>query len=143
MNGKWHFITTTIIFIALWIIFRFYFDKEYFTISQLIAAIPLTFFPDVDTNFKKTLGHRNWFMHSIILWVIIYILNPYFVFLAIVLAVGLHCLCDLRFCRQQQVGFYCIKVIGDWDLNGRWSTLWLVVNFIVAFAIFSYVVIVY
>lgn len=123
-------------------------QKPYFTITQVISAIPISFFPDVDQNFKF-LGHRNWFTHSIIIWEFVYIFNLHFIFLILILAIGLHCLCDVRFRSKKQVGFYTIKLLGIKsfgryrykNLNGKWSTVWLIINFCVAFVQFFIIII--
>ncbi|MBD3196564.1 MAG: hypothetical protein GF317_16025 [Candidatus Lokiarchaeota archaeon] len=161
MRGKYHLILTTLFFLSLWGVFNIWLGKEYISITQILTAIPLSYFPDIDTNFKF-LGHRNWFTHSIILWVGIYYFNPHSIFLLIVLAVGFHCLCDCRVKRSKQRGYYTIKILPivimfrvDFylrfipllksgkvrykGLNGRNSTIWLLLNFIVSLGLFLYV----
>lgn len=149
MKGKWHFIFTTIFLIGLWVIFGLYLNKPYFTITQIIAAVPISFFPDVDQNFKM-LGHRNWFTHSIMLWMIIYLFNLHFIFLIFMLGIGFHCLCDMRLRPSKQVGYYTIKWFGYRKpvnyvykgLNGTESTIWLFMNFLISFVIFIVVMLV-
>ncbi len=148
LRGKHHFLWTTIFFIGLWLLFGIYLKKDYFTITQVIAAIPISFFPDVDKNFL-VMGHRNWFSHSILLWIIIYIYNPYFIFLILMLGIGFHCLLDINFEKERQKGYYTIKWFGyslktsKWHykgLNGKNSTIWLFLNFFIALSLFIYVI---
>lgn len=151
MRGKGHLIWTTVFFVVLWVIFNLWFGKDYFTITQVIAAIPLSFFPDIDKNFGF-LGHRSWFTHSIILWEIVYIFNPHFIFLIIILAIGFHCLCDIRIKRRKRTGFYTIKWFGILRPNGHWkykgmggrnSTIWLMCNFILVFIQFIIIILLF
>lgn len=163
MKGKYHLVFTTIFFLALWGFFNVFLQKEYLNITQVLAAIPLSYFPDIDTNFKA-LGHRNVFTHSIILWCIIYIFNPHIIYLLITLSVGFHCLCDCHLLKKdKRRGFYTIKLIpivklftthyalhiipilkcGKVEykgLNGKWSTVWLLMNFVVGGGLFLSVV---
>jgi len=141
MKGKWHFVFTTTFLILLWVIFGVVLQKPYFTITQIIAAVPISFFPDVDQNFSF-LGHRNWFTHSIILWVIIYIFNPHFIFLTLQLGIGFHCLCDIRLRPEKQVGYYTIKWFKGKGLNGLQSTAWLNLNFWISFILFAVIVLI-
>lgn len=157
MKGKGHFVCTTIFFIGLWIVFGLVLNKTYFTITQVLAAISISFFPDIDRNFKA-LGHRHWFTHSIILWEVVYAFNLHFEFLLLVLGVGFHCLCDIRINPKKQVGFYTIKLYGYkienpdkkakeryiWkykSLDGATSTLLLNLNFWIAFIQFLLVIV--
>ena len=150
MRGKWHFVTTTIFIVFLWIIFGLWLGKPYFNITQVIAAIPISFFPDIDQNFKM-LGHRNWFTHSIILWVVIYLFNPHFIFLLLMLGIGFHCLMDIRLQPKKQVGYYTIKWYGYRGTNlkysykgmdGLLSTYYLTINFAISFIVFITIVLV-
>jgi len=150
MRGKWHFVLTTGFFITLWLIFNIWLKKEFFTITQIIAAIPISFFPDVDHNFK-VMGHRNWFTHSIVLWEVVYLFNQHFIFLTLMLGIGFHCLCDIRLQPKKQVGYYTIKWFGMKNLgrytypnlNGVYSTLWLSLNFLIAFIQFIVIVVIF
>jgi len=150
MRGKWHFVLTTGFFITLWLIFNIWLKKEFFTITQIIAAIPISFFPDVDHNFK-VMGHRNWFTHSILLWEVVYLFNQHFIFLTLMLGIGFHCLCDIRLQPKKQVGYYVIKWFGVkkngrytyLNLNGGYSTLWLNLNFWIAFIQFIIIVVIF
>ncbi|KKN34035.1 hypothetical protein LCGC14_0797960 [marine sediment metagenome] len=150
MRGKWHFVLTTGFFITLWLIFNIWLKKEYFTITQIIAAIPISFFPDVDHNFK-VMGHRNWFSHSIILFEIVYLFNHDSIFLILILGIGFHCLCDIRLQPKKQVGYYTIKWFGIKkngkykypNLNGKYSTVWLNLNFWIAFIQFIIIVVIF
>jgi hypothetical protein len=162
VNKKCHVIYSTIILVGLWLIFRFYFGKEYFTITLVIAAIPMCLYSDIDCSIPP-FGHRNWLFHSIIVWVVIFIFNPMFVFVLFIFAIGIHCLLDIRFCARKRVGFYTIKIwmiptlsILDkenkqniivwktlWGLNGAWSTLFLVANFLISIIILGWFLYVY
>jgi len=127
----------------IWIIFKFFIIRPEVTITLTLAAIPISFFPDVDQNFKKTLGHRNWFTHSIILWLIIYIFNiGDIMILTMMLGVGIHCLSDCRFRSEKQKGYYTIKWFKGKGLDGFGSTLYLTLNFIVSLSLFLGVVLV-
>lgn len=150
MNKKSHIITTSIVLIAFWLIFRFIFKKEYFTFTLVIASIPICLYNDIDTSIPA-FGHRNFAFHSIIIWVIIFYFNQSFMFILFIFTAGLHDLCDIRFCSRKRVGFYTIKVwmrpslslfdkenkqnIIVWKtlfgLNGAWSTLYLILNFLI------------
>lgn len=130
MNGRSHLITTTIFFLVLMIVF------EKITITLVLAAIPLSYFPDIDNNFKQTIGHRNIITHSIILWVIIGIFNPNSIFVFIIAAVGFHCLCDIRWMKRKQTGYYTIKYTAHKGMNGYLSTIWLLGNAIISITIF-------
>jgi len=152
LNGNSYFITTSLFFIAIWLIFGIFFDKGYVTITQILAGVPLSFFPDIDHNFSF-LGYRNLLTHSIIIWEIIYLFNPHFIFLLIILAVGFHCLCDTLWNKKKQHGFYTIKYIGLFNeekkrwrykgLSGGESTFWLASNFIVAIIQFVAIVLIF
>lgn len=148
MNGKSHYRIVFITFLALWVIFRIVFNKPYFSIIDVLIATICGIAPDVDQFFKK-LGHRNWFLHSIIPFLVGYYFNQHFIYLMFILATGIHCICDIRFVKDVQRGFYCIKIINlpkrkyDITLNGRWSTVWLVSQFIIAVILFSYVMVIF
>jgi len=148
MRGKWHFVLTTLFLITLWLVFGIWLNKPYFTITQVIAAIPISFFPDIDQNFKF-LGHRNWFTHSIVIWEFVYLFNLHFLPLTLMLGIGFHCLCDIRLRPKKQIGYYTIKWFGTKkkgrysypNMNGAYSTLWLNLNFWVAFIQFTLIVV--
>jgi hypothetical protein len=70
---------------------------------------------------------------------------------------GLHCFCDVRWNSRKRKGFYTIKIwmygvpavfVKDnenkeklmiwktlWGLNGAWSTIWLMANFLISITI--------
>lgn len=143
MRGKWHFITTTLFFILLWLII------PEVQITEIIFPSVLATFSDIDLQFKF-LGHRSFLTHSIIIPFIIYLFNPYIDYLLIMLSIGLHCLCDIRISKKKQVGYYTIKWFGlkkkgrysYKNLDGAWSTAWLSLNFWVAFIQFIIIVVV-
>jgi hypothetical protein len=158
MDKKSHTTITLVFLIVLWIIIKFILKKDYFLWIFIILSIPATWSPDIDKAFESA-GHRSIIFHSIVFPVVcFYITLQYnlavfsFYLLLTVVVVGLHCLCDIRFVRRKRVGFYTIKIlqvpdISIWDrknrknivvwktkigLNGFWSTVWLVCNFVVA-----------
>ena len=153
MNGKSHLITTSLVLIGLWIVFGLVLNKDYFTISLVIVAIPITFFPDIDLKFNA-LGHRNFFTHSIILWCILFYFNPSFLFILFIFVNGLHCFADCRWNSRKRIGYYTVKIFmymafnihhkdADnitvwrtvWGMNGACSTLYLILNFIISIII--------
>ena len=145
MKGKWHFILTTILFVTIWIVFKLVLNVEWLQLPYLIAAIPWCWFPDVDSNFNS-LGHRNFWSHNIIVPFFMYLFVPHPIVLASVVAVGFHCLCDIRLNREKWKGKYCVKFLKrknlfrGWvtvlSLNGKWSTVYLLVQFVISITIF-------
>ena len=157
MNKKSHIIYSSIVLIGLWIICRFIFNKEYFTITLVIAAIPICLYNDIDTSINA-LGHRNLFFHSIILWVIIFLFNPTFLFILFIFASGLHCLLDVRYNSSKRTGFYTIKIWMRlslsllnmekqwktlWGMSGAWSTVWLILQFLISIIFMGWFLYVY
>jgi len=140
MRGKYHLIVTMIFFLVIYLIFGVILEKHYITITVILTGVIFSFFPDIDQNFP-IIGHRNIITHSIIFTLITYLLHPHFIFLLFNLAVGFHCLCDCRVRRSKMRGYYTIKLMKGRGLDGKWSTIWLLGNFIVSFGIFLGVVI--
>jgi hypothetical protein len=154
MNGKNHIFIISIVLIGLWILFGLILNKDYFTITIILPSIILTLFPDIDQNFSM-IGHRSIFTHNVILWIIIFYFNPTFLFILFILSTGIHCLLDCRWQSEKRRGFYTIKILQYpafafrhkesptdiiiWrtklGLNGSWSTVWLVINFIIAIGV--------
>ena len=135
MRGKWHIVGDLVFFITLWIIF------PRITISMVFISIMAAYAPDADQNFEM-LGHRSFWSHNSLIWLIFFIFNPDVYLLTISLALGFHCLLDLRFTKQ--VGFYTIKILkintgtlwySKYRMNGTQTTAWLILNFIVPFII--------
>ena len=157
MNGKSHLLIISLILIGLWIIFGIYLEKDYFTISIILPAIVITLFPDLDQRFSM-FGHRSIITHNIGIWILIFLFNQSFLFILFIFSTGVHCLADCRFCTRKRVGFYTVKVwmypslsifdkenkqnIVVWKtlfgLNGGWSTIWLVGNFVCSLIIFGW-----
>lgn len=129
MKKQYHLITTTIFLIA----FAYIFEK--ITITLVMAAFVYCLVPDLDQlkGIKEFVGHRFFLSHSIIIWVIIGIFNPDPIFILIPAVIGLHCLMDIRWVRNEQKGYYTICFFFGLRLNGFWSTVWLLVNFIISF----------
>ena len=150
MRGKYHLIFTFFFFIDLWLVFGIYIQKHYFTITLTLTGVIFSFFPDIDTNFKR-LGHRNIFTHSVLFPEIVYLFSQNFLSLLFVLAVGFHCLCDMRIRKTKMRGYYTIKFIGVIRLtrlhykgmNGTKSTVWLFLNFLIAFIQFLVIILIF
>ncbi|KKN39613.1 hypothetical protein LCGC14_0741870 [marine sediment metagenome] len=144
MKYKNHFLITTLFFILLWLII------PEVQITEIIFPSILSTFPDIDRQFK-VLGHRSALTHSIIIPFIVYLFNPYMNYLLIMLSVAMHGLCDIRLQPKKQVGYYTIKWFGMKstgrytykNLNGGYSTLWLSINFWIAFIQFIIIVVIF
>ncbi|MCP4762601.1 MAG: hypothetical protein GY870_12545 [archaeon] len=147
MKGKYHLLTNLACFIPLWLLI------PKIQLTEIIFPIILATFPDLDLGFKS-LGHRSALTHSLLLPLIVYMFNPYMDYLLIILSVGIHLICDTRFAKGKQKGFYCIKVWrikhrnskGEWvwktkwGLNGFTTTLLLEIQFAISVIIFLFVV---
>jgi len=103
-----------------------------------IITIPLTLFPDSDKNFVP---HRNWFTHSILMWVIFYVLTGHISLLLSSLCIGYNDFCDINVLKRKRKGFYTISfypfklfIKSKWKsrLTGKLSTVWLGGNFFVS-----------
>lgn len=96
-----------------------------------IACFVFGVFPDFDqfSNDKKVklVYHRNIVTHSIVPWVLVWVFNPFTIFVLINGVVGVHLLMDLRWSRKKQTGFYTIKYYKK-GMSGKASTAWLAVN---------------
>jgi hypothetical protein len=128
MKKQYHLMST-----AIFLIVFAYFDK--ITVTLCIAAFIYGLVPDLDQlkGIKQFIGHRWFLSHSIIIWIIVGVFNPDPIFVLIPAIIGFHCLMDVRWVRNQQKGYYTISIMPGWRLNGFWSTIWLLVNFIVSF----------
>jgi len=133
MKGKHHLLMASIFFIAL------YFLVERVTLSMLPAPIIITLYPDLDHHFET---HRNFFFHSIFLWVIIFFFNQDIYHLLFILSVGVHLLCDITPRPSKWTGFYVLKwrkggVFKKGPLKqGVMSTFWYFGNFSAALFLF-------
>ncbi|HEY0087362.1 MAG TPA: hypothetical protein VGB37_00885, partial [Candidatus Lokiarchaeia archaeon] len=81
MNFKWHFVSSLIFFVTLMILFK---DV---TISLILIPIVLGWVPDIDLRFGS---HRNVFLHSLLIPIIVLIFNPSLLTVLITLSFGLH-----------------------------------------------------
>ncbi len=134
MNRFAHFIAGIIFFLILWGLF------ELITFSLILIPIAMVLFPDVDAGSKY---HRNFLTHSIIVWSIVWYLNPeYRILTALVcVAIGFHCLCDINGLNPKKWrGSYTIKFTNH-GLNGKLSTVWLFWNFILGLIILGVVIV--
>lgn len=132
VERKFHVGFGLIYLIILTIIF------EKITITILIASMIYCIAPDLDKIWKP-IGHRNFIFHGIIPYMFILIYNFESITLTTMVlmfsaAVGFHCLLDCRWMRKKQTGYYTIKINERKGLNGIWSTVWLVGNFILSFS---------
>lgn len=138
MDKKYHLLVASIVFIILWI----FIPKIH--ITDIFFPIFMTIFPDIDLAFEKRLGHRSMWTHSIILPLLVFIFNPISAYALILLSIGIHLLCDLRFTKK--MGFYNIIILNiylsnmvhfpRYRLKGNQTSAWLVVNFLIALIIF-------
>ena len=132
MRAKHHLLATSIFFLLL------YFAFDAVRLSAIFAPIFITLFPDVDLHLGS---HRNWFFHSVFLWVAILLFNFDIYHALFVVSVGFHLLCDITLFPSKWVGYYCVK----WWKRGMFprgrqgvmSTMWYVFNFVCALAIFK------
>jgi len=132
MKKEYHMFGTLFFLISLAFIF------EKITVTMIIASFIYCLVPDLDQlpELKKVIGHRNFLLHSIILWFIVYIFNPYPIFILIMSVVGLHCLQDVHFSKKKMRGYYTIKITKDFgNFKGIRSTIWLLSNFTISFII--------
>ena len=127
MEREFHVGFGLIFLIILTIIF------EEITITILIASVIYCVAPDLDLIWKR-IGHRNWLFHSIIPYMIVFMFNPTTMVLMFSATVGFHLLLDCRWVRKKQTGWYTIKIGKRKGLNGIWSTIWLLSNFILSFS---------
>lgn len=137
MKGKYHLIISFIFFIVLWLLI------PKINVTDIIFPIFVTIFPDVDLKFKKILGHRSIWTHSIILPLIVFIFTPEILQVLILIAIGLHLLCDIKFTKMQ--GYATLIILNvyitpkirfpRYRLTGKQSNLWLLGNFIMAMII--------
>lgn len=149
MNTKSHLVITIPIFVGLWIVFNVLLGNKEFTMTQSLAAIAISLYPNIDENIKS-IGHRSWVTHGILIWVIIWLFNMDFIFIQMILAIGIHCLLDLRYAMTdpERSFFFPITLIGyktlkegkwEWKhvtTTPLWSVVWLTINFIVSVIIF-------
>jgi len=136
MKGKFHLVSTLIFFILLWLIVP---DIH---VTEIFLPVFLTMYPDVDLRFQS-LGHRSIWTHSIVLPFIVFCFNPSMITVLVILSIGFHCLCDLRFTKQ--TGYYTIKILrmrsskrswySRFRMNGKQTTTWLFSNFILSLII--------
>ena len=127
MKAKHHLIASSLLFLLL------YFAFDAVRLSAIFAPIFITLFPDVDLHLGS---HRNWFFHSIFLWVAILLFNFDIYHALFVLSVGFHLLCDITPQPSKWVGYYCVK----WRKRGMFprgrqgamSTMWYGLNFAVS-----------
>ena len=129
MKKEYHIITT----LAFLIVFAYIFEKV--TVTMCMAAFIYCLVPDIDQldGINQFIGHRNIILHSIIPWVIVGIFNPDPVFALIPAVVGLHCLMDIRWREKQQVGYYTLTITNGVRLSGKFTTVWLLINFGISF----------
>jgi hypothetical protein len=131
MEGRNHLIIGSTFFIILWIII------PSIHISEIIIAIFLSICSDIDLKFKKRMGHRSIWTHSIILPFIVFLFLPFTLTILFISSFGLHCSCDLKF--RKVGGTYTIKIIKIFGktigLNYEQSTIWLLLNFLFSFAL--------
>jgi len=136
MKRRWHLIWTSIyIFIITFLIEP---------LALVLLFIPIIMGISSDLDYGE--NHRFWLFHSIILPLIAYILYPNLLILLILLALGHHCLLDTilqLFNIKKASGYYTICLVPSYSLNfilfkvktrsirlnGYWSTLWLLGNF--------------
>ncbi len=118
MKRKQHLI------VALMFLIFINFISSQITISLIALPTAMTIFPDVDAGTKY---HRNIFTHSIIIWIFVFIFNPMLLTALVCLGVGVHCLCDISL--KTKGGFYTIKWYRK-GFNYKWSTIWLLLQFI-------------
>lgn len=127
MKGKQHLLASSLFFLGL------YWAIEAITLSMIFAPIVLTLYPDIDQHLGS---HRNWFFHSILLWVILFWFNPEMLYLLFIVAVGFHCLCDITPFPSKWTGYYCVKWwkhgLFPAGKKGGMSTGWYLGNFILA-----------
>jgi len=138
MDKKYHLLMAGSVFVLLWLFIPI------IQITDIIFPVFITIFPDVDQAFRKRLGHRSMWTHSVILPLLVFIFNPTTTYVLILLSIGIHLICDLRFTKQ--MGFYNIIILKvylsnkvhfpKYRLNGQQTTAWLIVNFLVALIIF-------
>lgn len=137
MKRRWHLIWTSIYILIITFLI------EPLALVLLFIPIIMGISPDLDYGEN----HRFWLFHSIILPLIAYILYPNFLVLLILLAMGHHCLLDtiLQLLNIKKAsGYYTICLVPSYSLNfilfkiktrsirlnGYWSTLWLLGNFL-------------
>lgn len=126
MNRLAHFIAGIIFFLVLWGLF------ELITLSLILIPIAMVLFPDVDAGTKI---HRHFLTHSIIAWFGVWLYNPSILTALVCVAIGFHCLCDINGLNPKRWrGSYTIKFT-TYGLNGKLSTLWLFMNFILSLII--------
>ena len=133
MKGSYHYLIGTVVFTVLWLLI----DEIKFT--MIFIPIALSLFPDTDLKLNS---HRNFLFHSIILWVVVLMYNPSLIMALICLSVGIHLLFDITLNPSAWKGFYTLKLVGNkpffiFSRNGRglWTTLWLLINFIISVVI--------
>lgn len=126
MRGKYHMFLTAIFFIPIILLL------DGIRIHHYLFPVALTLFPDSDNNFVP---HRNWLTHSIIPWSIIYFIEPTHIVLVAIVSIGFHCVCDIQLAKKKRTGWYTISFYPFKRINGNWSTVWLMMNFIIAMTI--------
>ena len=127
MNRPWHLVIGIFVLLVLWGKF------ELIELTLIFIPIAFTIFSDVDAG---TPYHRNFLTHSNIIWFIVWFYNPSFITALVCLSVGVHCLLDVNLYPSSWKGMYLIKFgrhgLFWWSKGhqGRYSTLWLIGNFI-------------
>jgi len=103
------------------------------TISLILIPILYIIIPDTDLRFNS---HRNVFLHSLLIPIIVLIFNLSLLTILIILSFGLHCLCDISVLKKKG-GAFTIKYFGMKSIGGFWfAEVWLILNFVVSLIIF-------
>ena len=132
MNGRNHLLVAFFVFVGLYLKF------ESITLSMIPAPIVVTLYPDIDL---KLGSHRNWFFHSIILWVIVAACDPGIRSMLFVVSTGIHLVCDITPRPSKWSGYYCLKwwkrgIFRHMSIRqGVMSTAWYFFNFVFAFGL--------
>ena len=130
MRGSYHFLSGIIVFVVLWL------TIEEITFTMIFIPIALSLFPDVDIKLNS---HRNFFLHSTLIWIIVFLYNPSMIMALGCLSIGIHLLLDITITPSKLRGTYTLKFVKSrpffWFLKkkrGLATTLWLFINFLLS-----------
>ncbi len=123
MNKNGHEITNAIALITLMLL------SAKITITMIIIPILyLASAPDKDHAWKR---HRHWFYHGIVPLILVLLFIPIDALGYVVIplfSIALHCFMDASL--KTKGGFYTVIIWGKKRLNYKWSTIWLLLQFI-------------